>query len=124
MNPATVQVGTTALKIADAEISTVFPPGCKAADPSCLRAQSGYEILIVWLARADGGAEGDVSDKLIALRGQIALDAGGMAKVPAAGAGMINLKLFVMFTTTASAPGYQLLWPGENPIPLTVRARP
>jgi hypothetical protein len=51
------------MTIARVELADSFPPGCSSG-PACNRAKEGYQILIVWLERADGGSIREVDDEL------------------------------------------------------------
>ena len=51
------------MTIAQVELADSFPPGCSSG-PACNHAKEGYQVLIVWLERADGGSIREVDDEL------------------------------------------------------------
>jgi hypothetical protein len=109
-------VGT--LAITAVQLGDRFPPGCTLGTPICQRAQAGFQVLTVWLARTDGGNPGGIADRLdTAARGSYVLASNGSRGELAAG-GLLSGRLFVAYTPRAGARGFRLYWPGNRPIAL------
>ncbi len=122
--PLVLQAEHIGLLVDDVEASGTFPPGCRASDPGCLRAQTGYEVILVWLNRQDAGDPAEVASILVRLRDQIWMQAPDRTRTRASGAGMQNRRLFVMFTPSAGLQEFILEWPGGAPATLRVRRGP
>jgi len=117
----TTPAGTLLIK--DVQLSSSFPPGCDPASQGCFRARTGEQFLIVWLALKDGASiPPEVINELEPGRQgtdevQVLTEDGYLAK--RFGGGMLDLKLFVLFSVPASARNFVLVWPGNPAIKLT-----
>lgn len=103
------------LRIDGVELSDRFPPGCNPNSFTCDRAAPGYQILIVWLAPADGRAPGDVRNLFDASRDvYISWDANSREKRYTGG--LLSGRLVMAFTPPAGLRTFTLVWPGNQPI--------
>ena len=65
VTPSQPQFETSAgaIEIVGVESADSFPPGCSSG-PACSHAKEGYQVLIIWLKRANGGNIREVGDEL------------------------------------------------------------
>ncbi len=106
-------VGT--LMITATEISETFPPGCTIG---CSRAKDGYKIVIVWLARKDGGSANEIGSKLFDASEGAKIVANDGSETQRFSGGMVSGKLFIGFTPPSSAHAFKLIWPENPPVDL------
>jgi Ca2+-binding RTX toxin-like protein len=114
----TIKTTVGTLRITDVTLADRFPPGCTLGTAFCDRAPTGRQVLVVWLARTDGGSASDLADKLdAASRGAYVLGSDG-SRGDRYAEGLLSGRLLVAFTPPASARGFRLFWPGNPPVPL------
>jgi len=110
------------LMIKDVQSADRYPPDCDLEKPySCwVQAWEGYEILIVWLEREDGGAPGEVSAEVgrPCSDKEVYVVAGDGSRIDCAVGGMDSLELFVTFPVPTSAHDFKFYWPGNPAIAL------
>lgn len=115
---ATIATSVGNLVIEEVEITDRFPPGCDPATFYCDRPIEGYQILIVWLARQDGGDPGEIGGALFGASKEVYVVADDDARSDRWLGGLQQGRLVVAFITPASARTLTLFWPGNPPIAL------
>jgi hypothetical protein len=114
---ATIKTPSGSLVIKDVQFTDSFPPGC-STEPlplgGCTQAKEGYQVLIVWLERTDGGDPTAIADEIQSRILETYVIAGdGFQKNGFAG-GLLPSGLAVAFIVPASAQDFKLFWP-DNP---------
>lgn len=111
---AALNTAAGALKIDQVERSDRFPPGCSPSPFGCDQVIPGYQILIVWLAPADGRAAGTVSGLFEASKG-VYITWDDDSREERYSAGLYRGRLFIAFTPPAEPKTFTLVWPGNPP---------
>jgi hypothetical protein len=108
------------LVISKVEIPDTFPPGCASSDPFCVRAEAGYEILVVWLAGSPENTidPSSIASYLIGVFETVSVQASNGHTTTAFSAGLQSGGPFVAFTPPVADSGFKLLWPGNAAIDL------
>ncbi len=126
--PTPPQIETSAgpMTIAAVELTGSFPPGCSSG-PTCNHAKEGYQILIVWLERADGGSIREADDELFGdtlphLTGSggihVADDQGSEFNLAITHVDDDNNRFALVFGVPETAQGFALTWLDDSPIEL------
>jgi hypothetical protein len=114
------------LIIAKVELADSFPPGCSSG-PTCTRVKEGYQLLIVWLERPDGGDIREISDKLFSearpyltsdSKAYVTASDGSKGRLAIAQIDGDNNRFALVFGATDSGRDFTLTWPGNPPIDL------
>ncbi|MBN1979477.1 MAG: hypothetical protein JW918_18930 [Anaerolineae bacterium] len=114
------------LIIAKVELADSFPPGCSSG-PTCSHAKEGYQVLILWLERPDGGDIREISDELFGeTLPYLTSDSGAYVTASDGSKGRLgithidddNNRFALVFGATDSGRDFTLTWPGNPPIDL------
>lgn len=113
---ATAEIETTlgTLVIEDVQFADRFPPACDPGSPNCQQAQEGYQVLIVWLKRLDGGDPAAIGIEFFKASEEAYVIAGDSSRTDRTAGGLLQSRLFLAFTPRASAHDFKLFWP-DNP---------
>jgi len=99
-------------KIEQVQISDSFPPDCTLnGGAGCSVAESGYQILIIWL-EPPTGFDGSINEAMTEEAPYLTLGDGTTKKI--AISGMAQSRYFIAFTPPDSAASFTLTWP-DNP---------
>ncbi|MCG8351752.1 MAG: hypothetical protein MI924_28630 [Chloroflexales bacterium] len=109
-------VGT--LVIDEVQMADRFPLGCDPNPFYCDLPQEGYQMLVIWLARQDGGDPGEIGGALFGASKEAYVVADDDARSDRRLGGLQQGRLVVVFITPASARTLTLFWPGNPPITL------
>jgi hypothetical protein len=105
------------LTITDVEVPSTFPPGCTAG-ATCNTASSGYQMVVVWLEQQGGDIE-QLSNYLTATFSEATIAETTSGSVTnGSGAGLVDSRLFVLFTPLATEKSWLFTWPGNAPVQL------
>jgi hypothetical protein len=113
-----IDISAGRLLIDGVQIGDRFPPDCLPASISCSQVRAGYQVLIVWLARQDGGRPSDLAKAVQDESTGAYVTSGDGARHERFADGLVNSRLFVAFITPVSARGFTLHWPGNPAIDL------
>ena len=123
--PASAPAGETSIEtpigtfvITGVDLAERFPPDCDPSSPMCDQAKEGYQILAVWLDRADGGDPSEIGLDIFKHSEEVYAVAGDGSRMKRIGGGLMEGRLFVFFTPAASARDFTLYWPGNPAIEL------
>jgi hypothetical protein len=105
-------LGTFSIK--DVQLTDRFPPDCSAGKAGCNQAQSGYQIVIVWLEPVGQIDATTASIQFMKATDEVFVIASNGSQAKRAASGMYQSRYFVAFTPATTARGFTLSWP-DNP---------
>ncbi len=112
----TINTSVGVLHITGYDISNRFPPNCDTSSPPCSFAKDGFQVLIVWLDRADGGSIVDLGSTIFdASEGAYVIGSDGSRSDRFTG-GIMQGRGFVGFSPLVNTQPYQFIWPGNEPV--------